>query len=59
MASRSALAAIASPQARMTAARWNPVFWPHSPSNAARAAPTATSTSSGPPSAMVAQGCPV
>jgi hypothetical protein len=59
LASRSAFAAIASPHLRMIAARSKPVICPHSPSKAERAAATASSTSSGPPSARRAHGCPV
>ena len=48
-----------SPSRRISAARANPVMEPHSPSSAPRAADTAASTSSGPPSGISAQSCPV
>jgi hypothetical protein len=53
------LAVIAVAISRMMAARSNPVLRPHSPLNAARAAATAWSMPSGPPSAMIAHDWPV
>jgi len=54
-ASRSVSRAISPASRRSSAARPNPVSWPHGPASARRAAATARSTSAASPSAALAQ----